>query len=74
MTQRILSGHPWHALSPSHYQLASHPIGLTFNGRSWYLSFEGNYDHARPWPSRDSAASAIAQAFIDYQTREHGVL
>ena len=58
-----LSGHAWHAFSPSHYLLASHPIGLTFNGRHWYLSFEGCFDGARPWPSRDAATAAIAQAF-----------
>lgn len=67
-----LSGHLWHAYSPSMFALASHPITLVYNGQAWYLGFNGSFANARPWPSRDAAAAAIAQAFIDHQMR--GVL
>jgi hypothetical protein len=66
----ILSGHHWHAYSPSHFELASHPVQLVFNGHAWYLSFNGSYANAKPWPSRDAATAAIAQAFIDHQKQE----
>lgn len=69
-----LSGHPWHALSPSRYRLASHPITLFFDGEAWYLAFEGHTDGARPWPSRDAAAGAIAQAFLEHQLQEQGLI
>lgn len=74
MKTLTLSGHPWHVYSPSHYQLASHPVSLTYTGKHWLLAFDGNYDQARPWPSRDAAAAAIAQAFIEHQQQEHGVV
>ena len=63
----ILSGHRWHAYSPSMFELSTHPVQLVFNGQVWYLSFNGSFAQARPWPSRDAAAAAIAQAFIDHQ-------
>ncbi len=69
-----LSGHAWTAYSPSMYALDGHPIWLTCNGRHWYLAFNGSYDNARPWPSRDSAASAIAAAFLDHQLQEQGLI
>jgi hypothetical protein len=31
------------------------------------------FDNAKPWPSRDAAAAAIAQAFIDHQKQEKGI-
>lgn len=70
-----LSGHTWHAYSPSMFELASHPIQLVYSGvpyglpsrsakrEGWYLSFNGSFADAKPWPSRDAAAAAIAQAF-----------
>ena len=60
MTSRLLSGHLWHATGPSSYQLASHPVTLVYNGQAWYLSFNGSWANAKPWPSRDSAASAVS--------------
>ncbi len=66
MTSRLLSGHIWHATGPSSYQLASHPVTLVYNGQAWYLSFNGSWANAKPWPSRDSAASAIAAAFQEH--------
>lgn len=62
----LLSGHAWTAYSPSMYALDSHPVWLTFNGRHWYLAFNGEYRGSKPWPSRDSAASAIAAAFQEH--------
>lgn len=58
-----LSGHRWHAYSPSMFELATHPIQLVYNGQAWYLSFNGSFRNAIAWPSRDAAAKAIAQAF-----------
>lgn len=69
-----LSGHTWHALSPSMYELDSHPIQLVYNGQAWYLSFNGSWANARPWPSRDSATTAIAAAFLDHQMQEQGLI
>jgi hypothetical protein len=67
----IFSGHAWHAYSPSLFELASHPrVTLGYNGAAWYLGFDGAYNGAQPWPSRDAAAAAIAQAFIDHQLQE----
>lgn len=67
MTPILLSGHKWHAVSPSTYILAGYPVWLAFNGESWYLAINGDYDGARPWPSRDCAAAAIAQAFLEHE-------
>lgn len=67
MTTILLSGHKWHAVSPSLYTLDGYPVWLAFNGESWYLAINGAYDGARPWPSRDCAAAAIAQAFTDHE-------
>jgi len=53
----ILSGHTWHAYSPSMFELATHPIQLVYNGQAWYLGFNGSFANARPWPSRDAAAA-----------------
>lgn len=66
MTTRILSGLLWHAVSPSVYTLTGYPVWLAYNGHAWYLAIDGDYDGARPWPSQDSAAAAIAQAFLDH--------
>lgn len=74
MTTRILSGHQWHVVSPSIYVLDGYPVWLAFNGAFWYLAINGDYDGARPWPSRDCAAAAIAAAFIDHQLQEQGLL
>jgi hypothetical protein len=65
-----LSGHRWHAYSPSHFELDTHPVALTYNGQAWYLGFNGSYRNAIPWPSRDAAAQAVAQAFIDHARME----
>jgi len=73
MTSRLLSGHHWHAITPSHYRLASHPVDLFFNGQAWYLAFNDSANGARPWPSRNSAAAAIAQAFLEHQLQERGL-
>ena len=67
MTTRILSGLPWVAASPSLYTLDSYPVWLAYNGRAWYLAINGDYDGARPWPSRDCAAAAITQAFLEHE-------
>lgn len=69
-----LSGHTWHALSPSCYELDSHPVELRFDGVAWYLAIGGRFDRARPWPSRDSATAAIAAAFLDHQLQEQGLI
>jgi hypothetical protein len=74
MTPRLLSGHLWHAITPSYYQLDSHPVELAFDGRHWYLAMFGRYDRARPWPSRDAAAAAIAAAFLEHQQQERGLV
>lgn len=74
MTTLILSGHKWRVVSPSTYTLAGYPVWLAYNGRAWYLAINGDYDNARPWPSRDCAAAAIAAAFIDHQLQEQGLL
>lgn len=82
----LLSGLKWHAVSPSLYALADYPaapgeapqersgVWLAYNGYAWYLAINGDYDGARPWPSRDCAAAAIAAAFIDHQLQEQGLL
>lgn len=74
MTTILLSGHKWHAVSPSTYTLVGYPVWLAYNGRYWYLAINGDYDGARPWPSRNCAAAAIAAAFIDHQLQEQGLL
>lgn len=68
MITRILSGLPWRAISPSIYVLQGYPVWLAYNGQAWYLAINGD-DGAKPWPSRDCAAAAIAQAFIDYELK-----
>lgn len=74
MKTLILSGLPWRAISPSIYVLQGYPVWLTFNGEAWYLAINGDYDNARPWPSRDCAAAAITAAFLDHQLQEQGLL
>lgn len=74
MTTILLSGHKWTAVSPSTYTLDGYPVWLAYNGEHWYLAINGDYDGARPWPSRDCAAAAIADAFIDHQLQEQGLL
>lgn len=69
----ILAGLKWSALSPSIYVLTGYPVWLAYNGRSWYLAINGDYDGARPWPSRDCAAVAIAQAFTEHRLQEQGL-
>jgi hypothetical protein len=68
-----LAGHTWHAYSPSMFELESHPIQLVYNGEAWYLAYAGNVDGACPWPSRTTAATAIADAFVAHQMQEHGL-
>lgn len=70
MTTVLLSGHKWHVVSPSVYVLVGYPVWLAFNGEAWYLAINGSYDNARPWPSRDCAAAAIAQAFLEHELQE----
>lgn len=65
-----LAGHSWTALSPSMFTLDHYPVALVYNSRAWYLSFDGSFANARPWPSRDEAAQAIADAFTAHQMRE----
>lgn len=67
MTTVLLSGHKWTAVSPSIYVLDGYPVWLAYNGEAWYLAINGDYDGARPWPSRDCAAAAIAQAFVEHE-------
>lgn len=67
MTTVLLSGRKWHAVSPSTYTLDGYPVWLAYSGRAWYLAINGDYDGARPWPSRDCAAAAIAQAFLEHE-------
>lgn len=74
MKTLTLSGLPWHAHSPSLYTLAGYPVWLHYNGQAWYLAINGTYDGARPWPSRDAAASAIAAAFLEHQLQEQGLI
>lgn len=69
-----LSGLPWRAHGPALYTLDGYPVWLSFNGRAWYLAINGSYDDARPWPSRDCAAAAIAQAFLDHELQEQGLI
>lgn len=65
-----LSGLPWTVHSPSTYVLQSYPVFLHYNGEAWYFAINGDFDQARPWPSRDSAASAIADAFRNHEIQE----
>lgn len=78
MTTIFLSGHKWRAVSPSTYTLDGYPVWLAYRPRAvsgearqgeagWYLAINGDYDGARPWPSRDCAAAAIAQAFLEHE-------
>lgn len=67
MTTVLLSGHKWTAISPSIYTLDGYPVWLAFNGGAWHLAINGSYDNARSWPSRDCAAAAIAQAFLEHE-------
>lgn len=76
---RALSGLPWTAHSPSRYTLAlpteNSQLQLTFDGLAWYLAIGTDPpDTARPWPSRDFAAAAIAAAFLDHQLQEQGLI
>lgn len=73
----LLSGHKWTVISPSIYTFAGYPVWLAYRpGRlsgeatgeaGWHLAINGDYDGARPWPSRDCAAAAIAQAFLEHE-------
>lgn len=74
MKTLILFGLPWTAHSPSIYVLQGYPVWLSYNGECWYLAVNGSYDNARPWPSRDCAAAAIAQAFTDFEQFEEEAL
>ncbi len=70
MKHLTLAGHRWTAYSPSMLVLTGYPIKLVYNGRAWYLAYDGEFDGARPWPSRDAAASAIAAAFLAHEKEE----
>lgn len=67
-----LSGLPWTVHSPSTYVLQNYPVALHYNGDAWYLAIGDDFpfDRSRPWPSRDSAASAIADAFLVHEIQE----
>jgi hypothetical protein len=69
-----LSGLPWTAWSPSVYELQGYPVLLCYNSRAWYLSFDGQWNTNRPWPSRDAAAAAIAAAFLEHRQQERGLV
>jgi hypothetical protein len=67
----ILSGHHWHVHSPSLFELSTHPgLLLGYNGTAWYLGFDDKYNMRQTWPSRDAAAEAIAQAFVNIAMQE----
>lgn len=74
MVRLTLSGLPWIAYSPSVYELQGYPVRLAYDGAAWYLSIDNAWDGARPWPSRDAAAAAIAAAFLEHQMQEQGLI
>lgn len=57
-----LSGHQYHAVSPSLLEQLHHPVTLAFDGRSWLIAVRGLYG-TREFASRDEAAALIAAAF-----------
>jgi hypothetical protein len=57
-----LAGLPYHALSPSHFELAHAPAAICFDGTGWVVGTAAGWG-ARHFPSRDAAATLIARAF-----------
>lgn len=65
MITRILQGIPFNVISPSFYELASHPcVDISFVGDKWFACCPGPDGEPllRPFPTRDAAVSAIALA------------
>ncbi len=60
-----LSGLPWHARSPSRFDLAgleAHAVTIAFDGAAWLIAIDGVWS-TREFPTRDAAATLVAAAF-----------
>jgi hypothetical protein len=57
-----LSGLPYRAASPSHFEQVGAPVTLRFDGQSWLIAVRGVYG-LREFKTREEAADLIAQAF-----------
>lgn len=57
-----LSGLPYRAASPSHFEQVGSPVTIAFDGTSWLIAVRGVYG-TREFNSRDEAARLIAQTF-----------
>ena len=65
MIQRIIQGVPFRVISPSFYELASHPdIDISFLGDQWLLHCPGETGEPllKWFPSLSEAAAMIAEA------------
>jgi hypothetical protein len=59
-----LSGLPYRAASPSHFEQAGSPVTIAFDGTSWLIAVHGVYG-MREFKTRDEASDLIATSFIN---------
>lgn len=60
----LLSGLPYRAASPSHFEQVGTPITIAFDGTSWLIAVHGVYG-TREFASRLEASDLVATAFIN---------
>ncbi len=69
MITRLLHGLPFRVISPSFYELASHPeIDISYVGDLWYLTVPGEHGEPmmQPFKSLDEAAAFVALGVTSY--------
>lgn len=59
-----LSGHQYHAESPSLLHQLHHPVTLAYDGHAWLIAVRGIYG-TREFASRREASDLIATAFLN---------
>ena len=60
----LLSGLPYRAQGPSHFEQIGTPVTIAFDGTSWLIAVRGVYG-TREFASRLEASDLIATAFIN---------
>jgi hypothetical protein len=60
----LLSGLPYRAASPSHFEQVGAPVTIAFDGTSWLIAVHGVYG-TREFASRREASDLIATAFLN---------
>ena len=60
----LLSGLPYRAQGPSHFEQIGTPVTIAFDGTSWLIAVRGVYG-LREFASRQEASDLIATAFLN---------